>query len=66
MQALGVDAKECLMVGNDVGEDMIAETLGCRVFLLTNDLINTKNVDISVYPNGNYEDLLAFIKNLNL
>ena len=66
MQALGVDAKECLMVGNDVGEDMIAETLGCRVFLLTNDLINTKNVDISVYPNGNYEDLLAFINNLNL
>jgi FMN phosphatase YigB (HAD superfamily) len=66
MQALGVYAKECLMVGNDVGEDMIAETLGCRVFLLTNDLINTKNVDISVYPNGNYEDLLAFIKNLNL
>lgn len=64
MQALGVCPEECVMVGNDVGEDMIAETLGCRVFLLTNDLINTKNVDISVYPNGNYEDLIAFIKNL--
>ena len=65
MQALGVKPEECLMVGNDVGEDMIAETLGARVFLLTNDLINSKNADISVYPNGSYADLIDFIKNLN-
>lgn len=65
MQTLGVCPEECLMVGNDVGEDMIAETLGCRVFLLTDCLINSKNADISVYPNGSYDDLIAFIKNLN-
>ena len=65
MQVLGVCPEECLMVGNDVGEDMIAQTLGCRVFLLTNDLINPKNVDISIYPNGSYQELIDFIKNLN-
>ena len=65
MQALGVCPEECLMVGNDVGEDMIAQTLGCRVFLLTNDLINPKNVDISVYPHGSYQELIDFIKKLN-
>ena len=65
MQTLGVTPEECLMVGNDVGEDMIAETLGCRVFLLTDNLINPKGIDISIYPNGNYEDLIQFIKNLN-
>ena len=65
MQVLGVCPEECLMVGNDVGEDMIAQTLGCRVFLLTNDLINPKNVDISVYPHGSYQELIDFIKNLN-
>ena len=65
MQTLGVSPEECLMVGNDVGEDMIAETLGCRVFLLTDCLINSKNADISVYPNGSFPDLIAFIKNLN-
>ena len=65
MQTLGVSPEECLMVGNDVGEDMIAETLGCRVFLLTDCLINPKNADISVYPNGSFPDLIAFIKNLN-
>ena len=65
MHALGVCPEECLMVGNDVAEDMVAEKLGCRVFLLTDCLINSKNADISAYPNGSYEDLIAFIKNLN-
>jgi FMN phosphatase YigB (HAD superfamily) len=65
MQTLGVTPEECLMVGNDVGEDMVAQTLGSRVFLLTDDLINSKNVDISVYPHGSYAELLEFIKNLN-
>ena len=65
MQALGVSPEECLMVGNDVGEDMIAETLGCRVFLLTDCIINPKNADISVYPHGSFDELIAFIKNLN-
>lgn len=65
MKTLGVCPEECLMVGNDVGEDMIAQTLGCRVFLLTDCLINPRGVDISVYPNGSYEDLIAFIKNVN-
>ena len=65
MQTLGVSPEECLMVGNDVGEDMIAETLGCRVFLLTDCIINPKNADISVYPHGSFDELIAFIKNLN-
>ena len=65
MRTLGVSPAECLMVGNDVSEDMIAETLGARVFLLTDDLINSKNADISVYPHGSYEELIAFIKKIN-
>ena len=65
MQTLGVTPEECLMVGNDVLEDMIAQTLGCRVFLLTDCIINTKNVDVSLYPSGSYEDLIEFIKNVN-
>lgn len=65
MQSLGVCPEECLMVGNDVTEDMVAQTLGCRVFLLTDCLINSKGADISVYPNGSYDDLITFIQNLN-
>ncbi|MBQ8598161.1 MAG: HAD family hydrolase, partial [Lachnospiraceae bacterium] len=39
VEKLGVKAEECLMVGNDVTEDMIAESLGMQVFLLTDCII---------------------------
>ena len=62
--ALGADPKECLMVGNDVGEDMIAETLGMKVFLLTDCLINKEDKDISRYPRGSFDELRKFIRGL--
>lgn len=65
INTLGVCPEECLMVGNDVEEDMIAQTLGCRVFLLTDCIINPRKRDISVYANGSYADLIAHIKSLN-
>lgn len=61
---LDVRAEECLMVGNDVTEDMVAEKLGMRVFLLTDCLINKEDKDISVYPNGGFEDLMKYIDDL--
>ena len=57
-----INPLECMMVGNDVGEDMIASQLGLKVFLLTADIINRNNQDISVYPNGDMNDLLEYIK----
>ena len=56
-----MNAEECLMVGNDVEEDMIAEALGMKVFLLTDCLLNKENRDISVYPHGGFSELLEFI-----
>ncbi len=64
MEKLGCEPKECLMVGNDVTEDMIADKLGMKVFLLTDCLINKNNADISAYPNGSFDDLLKYIKKL--
>lgn len=55
---LGVTPQECLMVGNDVAEDMIAEKLGMKVFLMTDCLINKEQKDISAYPSGSFEQLL--------
>ena len=51
-----------MMVGNDVSEDMIARELGMDVFLLTDCLLNRENKDISAYPNGGFEELLAYLK----
>ncbi len=64
LSALGVSANECIMIGNDLSEDMIASKLGCKVFLLTDCLINKNNEDISKYPHGNIDDLFDHLKNL--
>ncbi len=64
LAALGLDAGECLMVGNDVGEDMVAETLGMRVFLLTDCLINKSGADISAWPHGGFDELNRFTEAL--
>jgi len=61
VQRLGLDPAQCLMVGNDVGEDMIAEKLGMQVFLLTPCLINRKNADIAQYAHGGFEALSAYM-----
>ncbi len=61
LNALKLDAHDCLMIGNDVGEDMIAKDLGMQVFLLTDHLINRKNADISAYPHGSFPELLEFL-----
>jgi len=56
---LNLSPEECLMVGNDVREDMVAQSVGMKVFLLTDCIINKDNTDISVYPSGDFN---AFIK----
>ena len=61
---IALDGSQCLMVGNDVGEDMIAGTLGMKTFLLTDCLINKTAEDISQYPNGGFPELLHYIRSL--
>ena len=61
LHRLSLDPRDCLMVGNDVAEDMIAETLGMKVFLLTDCLINKQNAPIDRYPRGGFDDLLTFL-----
>ena len=66
LKKLDLSPEECLMVGNDAFEDMIAEKLGMKVFLLTDCLINKKNIDISSYPAGGFDDLCEYIKKLSV
>lgn len=64
LSAMRIRGEECVMVGNDVGEDMIAERLGMKVFLLTDCMINRANADISAYPKGGADELIEFINSL--
>ena len=61
-QRMGLNPCECLLVGNDVDEDMAAAELGMKVFLITDHLINKHNKDISNYPHGDFNDLIEYIK----
>ncbi len=61
LEEIGVSPENCLMVGNDVGEDMVARELGMKVFLLTDCLINKKEQDITAYPHGGFDELLTYL-----
>ena len=65
LENTGAKPEECLMVGNDANEDMVACELGMDIFLLTDCLINAKNRDISVYPQGDFAALNAYLDRLN-
>ena len=60
-ERIGVSPEDCVMVGNDVDDDMIAETIGMKVFLLTDNLVNRQNKDITVYNRGSFAELKKFL-----
>jgi FMN phosphatase YigB (HAD superfamily) len=64
LDKIGTKPSDCLMVGNDATEDLVAETLGMKVFLLTNCLINKSNKDLSGYPQGDWNALLQYIHSM--
>jgi FMN phosphatase YigB (HAD superfamily) len=64
LQNLGKQAKECIMIGNDVKEDMCAANLGMDTYLLKDCLICPEEEDISAYRQGDFDELLEFVRRL--
>lgn len=64
LAALALQPGDCLLIGNDVEEDLCAALLGIEVFLVTDDLINPAEIDISRCLQGDRRVLLDFIKAL--
>jgi FMN phosphatase YigB (HAD superfamily) len=63
-QRIGMEPEYCLMVGNDVEEDLVAKTIGMQTFLVKDHILNRKNLPIITDYEGNLHDLLVFAKNL--
>lgn len=61
---MGLNPEEVLMVGNDVGDDMVAESVGMKVFLLTDCLINRSERDINDFPHGNFDALEKYLEEM--
>ncbi|MCR5800202.1 MAG: HAD family hydrolase [Lachnospiraceae bacterium] len=64
LRRMALNPEECLMIGNDTDEDMIAETIGMNVYLLTDCMINRKVYDIEKWPHGSFDDLMTYIRSI--
>lgn len=56
--------EECLMVGNDAQEDMVAKVVGIQTYLITNHLIHRKDKPMVADYTGEYTDFLLFVQDL--
>jgi len=61
---LALDPTRCLMIGNDVDEDMIIEKLGVRTYLVTDCLINRSGKSLSLFNHGDFEALAKYLEQL--
>lgn len=55
---------ECMMVGNDVFDDLPAGKLGIKTYLIEDCLLNKYNLPNTADHTGSYKDFLAFVKQL--
>jgi FMN phosphatase YigB (HAD superfamily) len=64
LSELGKKPEQCIVVGNDVQEDLIAAKLGLQTFLITDNMINREDGKIESTYIGTYEDFYRFIQDI--
>lgn len=58
------DPTECMMIGNDVEEDMVSKKLGLKTFLIEDNIIKRGDDLSNIDYKGNYEDFYKFVLEL--
>ena len=58
----GLRPEECRMIGNDAEDDLAAEEVGIRTYLVMDALLNREGRDISSQPRGDFDGILAFLE----
>ena len=64
LTAINKSPEDCMMVGNDALEDMVAGNLGIKTFLVEDYLLNKHHVEIKADHRGLYDDFYAFVERL--
>ena len=64
LQTAGLEARDCLMAGNDLREDMCAGKLGIDTYLITDCMIADEGADLSQIKHGSYEEFKAYASSL--
>ena len=64
LREIGRTPKECMMVGNDVEEDLVAGKLGMETYLITDHIIKRCEEEPCCTYQGSYEDFYKFVESL--
>lgn len=64
LEKFQIRPEDCLMVGNDVCEDLSARELGVKTYLVMDTMENKKNLPIETDYMGTLAELKKFIENL--
>ena len=64
LDAIGKPPGCCVMVGNNVSDDMSAVELGAEAYLVTDFLENESGADVSAYRHGTFDELEAYLSSL--
>lgn len=64
-ELLDVEPQRCLMIGNDVDEDMVAGQIGMKTFLVTDRLINLQGRPFTADWHGPLSALSVFLDRLD-
>ena len=62
---LNINPQEAIMVGNNVSKDLKAKEVGMNTYLMTYNIINDENKDLSNQDMGTFEDFLKYLKDIN-
>ncbi len=64
LEQFRLDPAQCLMVGNNVEEDVdAAAAVGLPAYLVTDNVINRNDAPITC-PNGSYADMVEYLRRL--
>lgn len=64
LQAVDKKPEQCMMVGNDVEEDLVAGKLGIQTYLITDCILDKGESPYTPTYQGTYEDFYHFIESL--
>ncbi|QNM05612.1 HAD family hydrolase [Qiania dongpingensis] len=64
LERFGKMPEQCMMVGNDVDEDMCVTSLGIKGYLLTDCLLNRHGRPLEGYLSGSFEEFRRFAEKM--
>lgn len=64
LEKLNLKPEECLMVGNDMLEDMVAATMKMKTYLITDDILNRDSVNFEPDHSSDSAKFLEYVNGL--